>query len=163
MTLSTVIMAQFAAVSMAAAGSDRELSAVVAALDELEDYAGKVVYVDFWASWCAPCKKSFPWMQSMYDEYADQGLVIIAVNLDDDRRKAERFLAGADPSFLVRYDDGAGLAKHFELQAMPTSLVFDRRGRLVSRHEGFENGDRAQLRAEIEGLIHSTGATDLGK
>ncbi|HIK70555.1 MAG TPA: TlpA family protein disulfide reductase, partial [Pseudomonadales bacterium] len=59
---------------------------------KLSDYNGKVVYLDFWASWCGPCKLSFPWMEQMYQKYGSQDLAIIAVNLDQDRKLADRFL-----------------------------------------------------------------------
>ena len=161
--LAVMALMQIDGVALAASGNDGVLSSIEATLEDSPDYEGKVVYVDFWASWCAPCKKSFPWMQTMYEEYADQGLVIVAVNLDEDRHKADKFLARSDPGFHIRYDPAARLAKQFELQAVPTSLLFDRNGRLVSRHEGFENGGRAALRAEIEGLLRASRAPNLGK
>ncbi len=123
-----------------------------AVLDSLET-EGRVVYVDFWASWCAPCKKSFPWMQSLQNRYAERGLTIVAIDLDRDRSRAEKFLKQMKPTFAVRFDQDASSAKLFQLEAMPTSLLFDRRGKLVRRHEGFRNADRSELEAQIEALL----------
>src|SRR5579863_797355 len=66
---------------------------------DLNQYHGKVVYLDFWASWCKPCRQSFPWMNRMLDMYGDKGLVIIAVNLDEDRKDADRFLKEVPAKF----------------------------------------------------------------
>lgn len=140
-------------VARAERSEDPGLSEIrTAVLDSLET-EGRVVYVDFWASWCAPCKKSFPWMQSLQNRYAERGLTIVAIDLDRDRSQAEKFLRRMKPTFAVRFDQDASLAKLFELEAMPTSLLFDRRGKLIRRHEGFRNADRAELEAQIEELL----------
>ncbi|MHB8475948.1 MAG: TlpA disulfide reductase family protein [Steroidobacteraceae bacterium] len=75
-----------------------------AAAVDLAEFRGNVVYLDFWASWCAPCRQSFPWMQTMQDAYGAQGLRVVAVNVDQYRADAERFLAKFHPNFDVRFD-----------------------------------------------------------
>jgi thiol-disulfide isomerase/thioredoxin len=71
---------------------------------DVSEFRGRVLYLDFWASWCAPCQQSFPWMQAMKDAYGAQGLSVVAMNLDQHRPDAERFLARFHPNFDVRFD-----------------------------------------------------------
>jgi cytochrome c biogenesis protein CcmG/thiol:disulfide interchange protein DsbE len=105
---------------------------------DLAKYRGKVVVVDFWASWCVPCRRSFPWLNEMRAKYGDKGLVIIGVNVDAERADAEKFLAGTPAKFDIVYDPKAELATENRVSAMPTSLVFDRSGKPISRHSGFQ-------------------------
>ena len=99
---------------------------------------GKVVIVDFWASWCVPCRRSFPWMNEMLERYGDKGLVIIAVNLDKDRPAADAFLAETPANFEIEFDPKAAIAREYGVEAMPSSFVFGRDGELVARHLGFK-------------------------
>lgn len=107
-----------------------------AALD-LQPYRGQVVLVDFWASWCTPCRTSFPWLQQIAQRYAGQGLTVITVNVDEERPQAERFLQELSISLPVIYDPQGQIASHYQLQTMPTTIIFDRQGRLHTRHHGF--------------------------
>jgi cytochrome c biogenesis protein CcmG, thiol:disulfide interchange protein DsbE len=104
----------------------------------LHDFRGKVVYVDFWASWCMPCRESFPWMSVMRDQYSAQGLVILSVNLDKKRDAADAFLERFPASFIVALDPAGKTAEAFHVEAMPTSFIVSRTGRIVYAHEGFE-------------------------
>ena len=99
---------------------------------------GKVVVVDFWASWCGPCRRSFPWMNAMIEKYSDDGLVIVAVNLDKDRAAADAFLAEIPAQFAIEFDPEAAIATEYGVEAMPSSFVFGRDGELVARHLGFK-------------------------
>lgn len=101
-------------------------------------HEGKVVVVDFWASWCVPCRRSFPWMNSMVEKYAERGLVVIAVNLDKDRADANAFLAEVPASFDIEYDPDASIAREYGVEAMPSSFVFGRNGEPIARHLGFK-------------------------
>ena len=101
---------------------------------DLDDYAGKVVILDFWASWCVPCRRSFPWLNAMHAKYSDEDLVIVGVNLDIERTEADRFLREFPADFSIVYDDDKVLAKTFEVMAMPSSYLLDRNGKVVERH-----------------------------
>jgi thiol-disulfide isomerase/thioredoxin len=105
---------------------------------QLEQYHGKVVIVDFWASWCVPCRRSFPWMNEMQARYGDQGLVVVAVNVDRERAAAEEFLAEVPADFRIHYDNEGVVAEAFGVQAMPSSYVIGRDGEIVARHLGFK-------------------------
>jgi len=114
-----------------------------------EDLRGKVVYIDFWASWCAPCRKSFPWLNTMLEKYEDQGLTIIGINVDKSAALASEFLEQVPASFLIGYDPKATLAEHFELSAMPSAFVVSREGELVDVHYGFVSRKKEQYEASI--------------
>jgi thiol-disulfide isomerase/thioredoxin len=120
---------------------------------DLTQYRGKVVYLDFWASWCKPCRQSFPWMNRMQDKYADQGLVIIAVNLDEDRADADRFLQELPAKFQVVYDPEGQVAEEYQLIGMPSSFIIDRAGAVHSRHMGFHDSSPTDYEAEIQSLL----------
>jgi len=126
---------------------------------DLAPFQGKVVLVDFWASWCGPCRQSFPWMARMRQQYGPQGLMVVAVNLDEDQAAAERFLAdqpGATGLEQVR-DPGGRLAEAYGLTAMPSSLLFDRAGRPVHRQEGFRAEDADAYERRIVQLLEGRG------
>jgi len=120
---------------------------------DLAALRGKVVYVDFWASWCAPCRRSFPWMDEMQRQFGPDGLVIIAVNVDQDRADARQFLQQYSPSFAVRFDPEGALAERFKVAGMPTSFLIDRDGRVSLRHAGFRVADRETLEQQIQTLL----------
>ncbi len=123
---------------------------------DLEQYRGQVVYVDFWASWCIPCKKSFPWMNEMHQKYKDQGLKIIAVNVDENSADAEKFLADTPAEFMILRDPEGKLAKQYKLVGMPTSLLFDTQGKLVTRHVGFKTSKTESYETAIKKLLSNT-------
>ncbi len=117
---------------------------------DLSPYKGKVVYVDLWASWCKPCRASFPWMEAMHQDLADQGLVILAVNTGDEPADAARFLAKTQPSFEIITDPDGDIAGALGAVGMPYSVVFDRRGQRLSSHTGFTLKGAPALRSAIE-------------
>jgi cytochrome c biogenesis protein CcmG, thiol:disulfide interchange protein DsbE len=120
---------------------------------DLSTFKGQVVYVDFWASWCAPCRQSFPWMQSMKNAYGSQGLAVVAVNLDENRADADKFLQRFHPDFEIRFDPQGTLAEAFKVEGMPTSLVVDRHGVVRYTHIGFRPDDREALEKQLRSLL----------
>jgi thiol-disulfide isomerase/thioredoxin len=120
---------------------------------ELGPLAGKVVWVDFWASWCVPCRRSFPWMNEMHEKYGAQGLQIVGVNLDKERGLADQFLKEQPARFDLRYDPEGKLAKHFAVQAMPSSFLLDASGNVIAKHAGFKLGDTADYEAQIKSAL----------
>ena len=132
--------------SVAAPGFSLPASQGTAVLDSLR---GKVVWVDFWASWCEPCRKSFPWMKSMASRYGPKGFTIVAINLDKQRDDAEAFLGRYEAPFTVAFDPSGRTAEAYEVKAMPTSFLIDRGGSIVYTHAGFD----ARSAAAAESLI----------
>ena len=98
----------------------------------LKDLRGKVVVVNFWATWCPPCRKEMPDLQSLYKKYKDKGLVILAIS-DEDLSKVKPFVAGQDIKYPVLLDPGRKVNELFEIQGIPRSLVYDRNGKLVAQ------------------------------
>jgi cytochrome c biogenesis protein CcmG, thiol:disulfide interchange protein DsbE len=120
---------------------------------DLAAYRGKVVYLDFWASWCAPCKQAFPFMADLARRYP-RDLVVLTVNEDHQREAGEAFLRQAKSSLSVTWDGEGALSKSWEVNAMPTTLLFDRKGKLRYRHEGFVPATSGEYVHQIDGLIH---------
>lgn len=118
-----------------------------------KDLAGKVVVVDFWASWCAPCKASFPSLSSLHTELASRGVVVLGVSMDEKQAPFEQFKKRLKPSFpTVRASDGR-LASDVTVPAMPTTFVLDRTGRVRFIHAGFHGDTAARLRREVIELL----------
>jgi len=116
--------------------------------------AGKVVLVDFWASWCAPCKASFPMMAQLHREFAARGLVIAAIGIDEKPAAAVAFVKKLSPPFSTFHDREQTLVKQVVVPTMPTSYLIGRDGRVHFVHEGFHGDATArELRKEIETLL----------
>ena len=120
---------------------------------DLSAYKGKVVMVDFWASWCAPCRKSFPWLNQMQSSKASQGLVILGINVDEDSSDAQRFLEKYRADFKLIYDPKGEYASYYDIPGMPTSLIFDRNGKLVHQHSGFKLKNVDEYEREIDKVL----------
>ena len=118
----------------------------------IDDHQGKVVYVDFWASWCAPCRASFPFMQDMATQYPED-LLIVAINLDKERSDADKFLQDFTTDFDILYDAAGDLAEEFMLKGMPTSYLYNRTGEQIGSHVGFKLKDIDKLKQAIAAAI----------
>jgi len=129
------------------------VSAQAASSLDLTGFHGRVVYLDFWASWCGPCKQSFPWMETMKNAYEGQGLEIVAVNLDRDRADADKFLKQFHPTFDVRFDPQGRLAESYKVRGMPSSVLIDRHGVTRFTHVGFRPVDGATYEAQLRELL----------
>lgn len=120
---------------------------------DLKQFHGKVIYVDFWASWCPPCAKSFPFLNELEQAFKAQGLQILGVNLDEERSDAEHFLSKYPADFSVVLDQDQQCAKNFEVQAMPSSYLIDRQGVVRYVHLGFRSSEAKELRVLVEQLL----------
>lgn len=133
----------FSAFAMFAAAADDE------EVFDLKAFHGSFVYVDFWASWCGPCRASFPFMNNLKQQYADQGLIVVGINVDSERKDAAKFLAKIPAEFPIYYDAEGRLAQQFGVAGMPHSYLFDAKGELVLEHKGFREKDADELERKI--------------
>jgi thiol-disulfide isomerase/thioredoxin len=118
----------------------------------LSAYQGKLVYLDFWASWCGPCAESFPWLNRMHDKYAGQ-LVIVGVNVDTDGKAADAFLAKHPARFDILRDPAGKLPEHYAIEGMPSSVLIAPDGRVLHRHAGFRGADAESYEAAIRAAL----------
>lgn len=137
----------------AAAGTVLSAPSPAESLD-LARHRGRVVIVDFWASWCKPCRQSIPWLNAMRERYGASGLTIIGVNVDLERGDADRFLRDVPIDFEIVFDPKGDLAKQFKVQGMPTSYVFDRTGKMVETHLGFRAAKKDEHEAALKNLLN---------
>lgn len=119
----------------------------------LRQYAGKVVYLDFWASWCAPCRISFPLLDKLHEKLKAKGFEVIAVNLDENKANAEKFLKTFPVGFTVLRDAKGEWADQFVVESMPTSFIIDRQGVVQNIHQGFASDDIKDLEGKIAQLL----------
>ncbi len=146
----------FAAITRAPA---LQLPAAEGELD-LSQLEGKVVYLDFWASWCGPCRQSFPWMAAMKEKYGSQGFEVVAINLDKERELADQFLHAMDVNFIVAFDSAGESASKYGLQGMPGSYLIGRDGSIHASHLGFREGDKTRLETAIQKLLQQGEGTE---
>ncbi len=121
---------------------------------DLSQFKGQVIYIDFWASWCPPCLKSFPFMNELHTHYKSKDFKVIAVNLDEEQQQAEGFLAKQPVEFTVAYDNAnRDCATAFNLKAMPSSYLIDKKGKVRHVHVGFKSSETQELRNLVELLL----------
>ena len=119
----------------------------------LDKLRGKVVYVDFWASWCGPCRRSFPWLNEMQQKYGGRGFVAVGVNVDKKRADADRFLALIPASFTIVYDEAGTAPNAYDVKGMPSSYLIDARGKVAFVERGFLDEHKADLEQRIAALV----------
>ncbi|PXW84934.1 thiol-disulfide isomerase/thioredoxin [Nitrosomonas sp. Nm84] len=156
--LISIILSLFSTVSHAEHLDQTSSSCHLTTLDgsstyDLQELKGKVVYMDFWASWCPPCAKSFPFLNQLNSDLKDKGLHVIGVNLDEKIADAQDFLAKHPAGFSIVADPSKQCAKGLEVMAMPTSYLIDRQGNIRHVHQGFLPGESEKLRALITQLV----------
>ena len=120
---------------------------------DLSSYKGKVVYLDFWASWCKPCQKSFPWMNKLLLKYPADKFTVITVNLDAESDAMHHFLSKVKADFDIFHDPSGRIAEDFKIEGMPTSYLIDANGKVVKKHIGFYTKKVDDYEREIEELL----------
>jgi peroxiredoxin len=165
MTLTTAISPLLGATLLAAAGWASAAATVGAAAPDftlrtlngpnmrLQEQRGKVVLVNFWATWCGPCRKEMPHLNRLSDKYKSAGLVMMGVNVDDDVRKAAEVAGKLAVSFPVLLDTDKAVSKLYDLNAMPSTMVIDRSGRVRYLHRGYQDGYENQYDQQIRELL----------
>lgn len=119
----------------------------------LSEQRGNIVMVNFWASWCGPCREELPKMEALYQEYQDLGFEILAINVDDEASKADILLNDIEVSFPVLYDSAGEVSELYDVNAMPTTVIIDRDGKQRLVHLGYRAGDEKKYEAAIKLLM----------
>ena len=121
----------------------------------LEALAGRVVLLNFWATWCVPCRREFPALDALAKDFTPAGLTVLAINVEDADANAEvtAFIAKTRPSFQVLRDADMALARAYRIPGMPAVLLIDRKGQLRWQHSGYEPGDEKQYRQQAYLLL----------
>lgn len=119
----------------------------------LSDFKGKVVLLDFWASWCGPCRTSFPWMNKVMTKHKSNGFEVVAINLDQEANLANEFLLQVPANFTILQDKAAVMPEAYGLIGMPSSYLIDREGRLRAVHIGFHTSKEDEYEAAIIALL----------
>lgn len=114
---------------------------------------GHVVHVDFWASWCGPCRRSFPWMNALHSRYGDRGLAIVAINVDKKRVDAERFLQQNPAAFSIVFDAAGVTPSAWGVRAMPSSYLIDQQGKIIATEMGFTEERKGIMEERIRVLL----------
>ena len=157
------VMTALAAAALHAAAADAGQPAPdvdlqgAAGAQKLSELKGKLVYVDFWASWCGPCRQSFPWMNEMQAKYGARGLQVVGINLDAKRADADQFLAQLPAQFALAFDAKGESAKRFGVKGMPTSVLIDPSGKVIAVHQGFRDEERKALEDRLVAALPAKG------
>ncbi len=120
----------------------------------LKQFAGKVIYLDFWASWCAPCRTSFPLLNKLHQKLKSQGFEVVAINLDEEKANAEKFLQEIPVEFTVLRDAKGELSDMYVVDSMPTSFIIDKSGKIQKIHHGFKSDDIQEIETKITELLN---------
>lgn len=124
---------------------------------DIRQFFGKVLYVDFWASWCGPCAQSFPFLNELDRDLGSLGLQVLGINLDEKPADALKFLAVHPARFPIAADAAGACPRSFGVTAMPSSYLIDRRGVIRHVHAGFRRGQADQLRDIVQALLLEDG------
>jgi len=122
---------------------------------KLSDFKGKVVLLDFWASWCGPCKEEFPFLVKLHDKLKKKNFTVLAVNVDIELEKMQNFLSKqkAQPAFPIVFDQQGALPRLYDVEGMPTTVLIDQKGIIRYRHTGFTKVEKKKIVEEVVALM----------
>jgi len=119
----------------------------------LDGLKGQVVMINFWASWCGPCRQEFPALDQIYAKYKPMGFQMIAINVESEKADAEKFLGKTPVSFPILFDPDNKVSGSYGVSAMPTTFLVDRQGRLRWQHRAYKPGDEAKYIEQIRAML----------
>ena len=119
----------------------------------LDDYKGQVVLINFWASWCGPCRQEMPLLEELHQRYEPLGFTLLGINVEEDSGLADKFLQATPVSFPILYDRESSVSKAYDVIAMPTTVILDREGRVRFIHYGYEAGYENDYQDQVRTLI----------
>jgi len=153
--LAAAMLASFRseAVTASSAAPDFTLRTLQGANLRLKEQRGQVVMVNFWATWCGPCREEMPHLNRLYEKYRSSGFVVLAVNIDDDSRNATTMASKLGLKFPVLFDAEKSVSKLYDLKAMPSTVLIDRDGRVRYLHRGYLSGYETTYDRQIRELL----------
>ncbi len=119
----------------------------------LSELRGQVVMINFWASWCGPCRQEFPALDEIYGKYKPMGFTMVGINVESEQSDAERFLASRPVRFPILFDPDNKVSGSYGVSAMPTTVLVDRQGRLRWQHRAYKPGDEAKYIEQIRAML----------
>lgn len=119
----------------------------------LDKLKGQVVMINFWASWCGPCRQEFPALDQIYAKYKPMGFTLVAINVESEKADAEKFLATTPASFPILFDPDNSVSGKYGVSAMPTTILVDRQGRVRWQHRAYKPGDEAKYIEQIRAAL----------
>jgi peroxiredoxin len=119
----------------------------------LTQYKGNVVMINFWASWCGPCRQEMPLLESIYKKYNKMGFTMLGVNVEPDSNAANEWLKATPVSFPILYDRDSKVSKLYDVAGMPSTVIIDRSGKVRVLHRGYKPGDENEYLDSIRSLI----------
>jgi thiol-disulfide isomerase/thioredoxin len=119
----------------------------------LAQYKGQVVMINFWASWCGPCRTEMPFLENIYKKYHKAGFTLLGVNVEPDSKAADDWLKQTPVSFPILYDKESKVSKLYDVSGMPSTVIIDRKGNLRVLHHGYKPGDENEYLDNIQKLI----------
>lgn len=134
-------------------GASFRLTSASKNLLNLEKYTGKVVFLDFWASWCPSCRKSLPWLDNLQSKYRGRGLEVLAVNLDSDFDAAQRAIKELGINLAVVFDPQGTTAESYQVKSMPSSFLLGPDGQVKAAFEGFRESKQSEIEQQIVDLL----------
>ncbi len=120
---------------------------------KLSEMTGNVVLINFWASWCGPCREEMPLLNALHKKYESLGFTVLGVNVEEDARKARGFLKNFPVDFPVLLDNENRVSKQYKVIAMPTTVVVDRDGNMRYLHQGYKSGDEQKYQKMVKKLV----------
>ncbi len=142
-----------AAQSMGGEAPDFTLKSNVGENLRLNEYRGEVVMINFWASWCGPCRQEMPLLEELYAQYSPLGFTILGVNVEEDASKAKDLLKEIPVSFPILFDTASEVSKRYDVVAMPTTVLVDRDGNVRYVHHGYKPGYEQEYQQQVRSLI----------
>ncbi len=120
---------------------------------KLSEFRGEVVLINFWASWCGPCRQEMPLLSELHEQYRDLGFTVLGVNVEEDSRQARKLLEDAPVSFPVVFDSDSTVSREYDVAAMPSTMLVDRNGTLRYLHKGYKPGLEAVYQQQVRDLL----------
>ena len=154
-----LVVTVFAATSLASSGLEGQSApdfALKSSTGEnlrLSEYRGDVVMINFWATWCGPCRQEMPLLDELYNRYERVGFNLLGVNIDDDSRRAMQMIEELGVDFPVLFDDRKEVSKLYEVEAMPVTVLVDREGNVRYVHHGYKPGYEEKYLDQVRSLL----------